>query len=388
MLYEPKLGNLLMYGKCPKNFNTSWLPKRARQPVQTQIRLLLVWTGSSQFAILTSILWIPVVIKQTFYFWKERRRVWNHGTFTVYNMYHYSMYWPIKKTPFTQKPNLLMHKTIVPLIVVSKSSDFNENDQIISELCPYFLQSCEEPTTFSGSPHTWQVVFSRVHSPLWEHQALFSCCHSRSLEKRLSLQSDFPWFFEHHETSLLQHYFSSVDSNTCRLCFHLAQIPVKSKCVQLGIYSKTCQKWPLKNRQNKDLNKNGCLMKVKSIAECSPWSILQYIWPGLSNKWSWKPIFSLFRVAVLHRLYCSIYLVLSLCLLMIAFAYNLNPGQAQQKCRTWSRLKLFDTQMVFLKNFFVKVDFEEKNWRQQKKQKMIHCPTGKELRPRIFQKSR
>ena len=39
-------------------------------------------------------------------------------------------------------------------------------------------------------------------------------------------------------------------------------------------YSKTCLQRPLKNRQNKDLNDkiNGSLMKVKSIAECSPWS--------------------------------------------------------------------------------------------------------------------
>ena len=36
-------------------------------------------------------------------------------------------------------------------------------------------------------------------------------------------------------------------------------------------------------------------MKVKSIAECSPWSILQYFWPALSNKWFWKPIFGLFE---------------------------------------------------------------------------------------------
>ena len=34
-------------------------------------------------------------------------------------------------------------------------------------------------------------------------------------------------------------------------------------------YSKTCQKWPLKNRQNKGLTTNCSLMKVKSIAECS-----------------------------------------------------------------------------------------------------------------------
>ena len=38
-------------------------------------------------------------------------------------------------------------------------------------------------------------------------------------------------------------------------------------------------------------------MKIKSIAECSPWIILQYMyfWPALSNNWSWKPIFGLFE---------------------------------------------------------------------------------------------
>ena len=28
---------------------------------------------------------------------------------------------------------------------------------------------------------------------------------------------------------------------------------------------------------------NGGLMKVESIAECSPWSILQYFWPVLTG---------------------------------------------------------------------------------------------------------
>ena len=28
---------------------------------------------------------------------------------------------------------------------------------------------------------------------------------------------------------------------------------------------------------------NGSLMKVESIAECSPWNILQYSWPALSD---------------------------------------------------------------------------------------------------------
>ena len=39
------------------------------------------------------------------------------------------------------------------------------------------------------------------------------------------------------------------------------------------LYSKTCVKQPLKNRQNRDLNSS--LVKVQSIAECSHWSILQ-----------------------------------------------------------------------------------------------------------------
>ena len=36
-------------------------------------------------------------------------------------------------------------------------------------------------------------------------------------------------------------------------------------------------------------------MKVKRIAECSPWSILQYFWPALSDNLSWKLIFGLFE---------------------------------------------------------------------------------------------
>ena len=35
--------------------------------------------------------------------------------------------------------------------------------------------------------------------------------------------------------------------------------------------------------KTKVLKTNGSLMKVKSIAECSPWSILQYFLPALSN---------------------------------------------------------------------------------------------------------
>ena len=36
---------------------------------------------------------------------------------------------------------------------------------------------------------------------------------------------------------------------------------------------------------------NGSVMENESIAECSPWSILQYFWPALSDNWYWKQFF-------------------------------------------------------------------------------------------------
>ena len=54
-------------------------------------------------------------------------------------------------------------------------------------------------------------------------------------------------------------------------------------------YSKTS-----KIDKTKVLMSNGNLMKAKSIAKCSPWSILQYFWPALSNDRSWKPILVFF----------------------------------------------------------------------------------------------
>ena len=41
-----------------------------------------------------------------------------------------------------------------------------------------------------------------------------------------------------------------------------------------------------KKDKTKILVVNGSLMEVESIAECSPWGILQYFWPALSNYWS------------------------------------------------------------------------------------------------------
>ena len=59
--------------------------------------------------------------------------------------------------------------------------------------------------------------------------------------------------------------------------------------------------------KTKILMTNGGLMKVESIAECSPWSILQYFWSASSDNWSWKPFLVFSRVTVLHRFYCMCY---------------------------------------------------------------------------------
>ena len=47
-------------------------------------------------------------------------------------------------------------------------------------------------------------------------------------------------------------------------------------------YSKTCLKRPLKKKTKLVFKTDFRLMQVKSIAECSPWSILQYLWTSLS----------------------------------------------------------------------------------------------------------
>ena len=54
----------------------------------------------------------------------------------------------------------------------------------------------------------------------------------------------------------------------------------------LCLYSITCVKWPIKIDNTKNLMTTGSLLKVESIAECFPWSILQYFLPALSDNWS------------------------------------------------------------------------------------------------------
>ena len=48
-------------------------------------------------------------------------------------------------------------------------------------------------------------------------------------------------------------------------------------------------------------------MQVKSIAECSKGSILQYFLPSLIYHLSLRSLFCLFWVAALHRFYCSLW---------------------------------------------------------------------------------
>ena len=47
--------------------------------------------------------------------------------------------------------------------------------------------------------------------------------------------------------------------------------------------------------------KNGSLMKVESIAECSPWSILQYFWPTLREIRYWSPFLVFFLSGLLRQ---------------------------------------------------------------------------------------
>ena len=49
---------------------------------------------------------------------------------------------------------------------------------------------------------------------------------------------------------------------------------------------------------------NVSLMKGESIAECSPWSILQYFWPALSDSWSEKQ-FRVFESGRFRQVYCT-----------------------------------------------------------------------------------
>ena len=72
-------------------------------------------------------------------------------------------------------------------------------------------------------------------------------------------------------------------------------IPNKPTCcrLQCTIYSRTCLKRPLSERPKTGFKTNYRLTQVKSIAECSPWSIIQSFRPSLSYHLSLRSLFCL-----------------------------------------------------------------------------------------------
>ena len=92
-------------------------------------------------------------------------------------------------------------------------------------------------------------------------------------------------------------------------------------------YSKPVLSSHLKIDKTKIFWQNGSLMKVKSIAECSHWSILQYFWPALSDNWSWKPFLGIFesgrfRQVLLYQVNESIPDILSFPFLLGSFLWR------------------------------------------------------------------
>ena len=61
-----------------------------------------------------------------------------------------------------------------------------------------------------------------------------------------------------------------------------------------GSYSKTCVKWPLSKRPKIGFQDQYSLMQVKSIAECSKESILQYFQPSFNYHLSLRSLFCVF----------------------------------------------------------------------------------------------
>ena len=97
-----------------------------------------------------------------------------------------------------------------------------------------------------------------------------------------------------------------------------------------------------------------------------PWGIFLELWSFDVIPWGYVPLPS-----VLQRLYIRSYI--TLCLLVsstdnICKQFGLRSGPT--KCRAWSGSKLFDTLMVFLKEFFKKAD-SEKNQQTTKKHEKL-----------------
>ena len=60
----------------------------------------------------------------------------------------------------------------------------------------------------------------------------------------------------------------------------------------------------LKGRPKLFFNTDYHLMQVKSIAECSMESILQFFWPSIRHHWSLRALFCLFLSSRFRQFYC------------------------------------------------------------------------------------
>ena len=69
---------------------------------------------------------------------------------------------------------------------------------------------------------------------------------------------------------------------------YMSEVPNMTK------YSKTCVKRPLSKDKKMVFKTDYCLMQVKSIAQCSKESLLQYFRPSLSYQLSLRSLFFIF----------------------------------------------------------------------------------------------
>ena len=104
-----------------------------------------------------------------------------------------------------------------------------------------------------------------------------------------------------------------------KMCIHLSKtIPFLPYCmcklngfcteVFFVMYSKTCLKRPLYNRQNKDLNDKWQLNEGQKYCRMLPFEHSAILWPALSDNRSSKTFFGLLESGRLDRVYCMFYI--------------------------------------------------------------------------------
>ena len=93
-------------------------------------------------------------------------------------------------------------------------------------------------------------------------------------------------------------------------------------------YSKTCAKRPLSKRPKIVFNTNHRLMQVRSIAECSKGSILQYFQPSLRYNLSLRPLFDIFLSGRFTQVLLSLYYTRDISLRLMLLGSRLKMGES------------------------------------------------------------